>query len=331
MFKMSKPMSENPLPFFSLFPKTDHDRFLMARLCFIEMRGNNGLRFAAPVALISRLSVPFEALVNNALEAAHASAALEVANKDTFYRFYQFVYTGTYDGFKPVGCTKKTAPLPVETSTKMEDGIRCVANPFAVAPQMADKTDSFKLPCSLVSRKAALHEFMTPLVPCKRKLAESSDDRAISIRSELKSNTISAFMRNYEQLTGGDDSDFMRFGTETEAGHKQPSFANVFLGHARIWRLADTYAITTLMDVARSRLARELAAWVITDSGFVRDFGSLVRYLYIDCNTEGSALKLLIAQFAACVVEDVKNLEGWPELVKEVPAFGVDLVDQMGN
>lgn len=36
-----------------------------------------------------------------------------------------------------------------------------------------------------------------------------------------------------------------------------------------------------------------------------------------------------MAQFAACVVEDVSGLEGWSVLKKEVPDFMADLVNQM--
>jgi hypothetical protein len=78
-------------------------------------------------------------------------------------------------------------------------------------------------------------------------------------------------------------------------------------------------------------LVRELAHWTISPSAFLTDFGALVRYVYGDRMARGCRLRLLVAQFAACVVEDVSGLDDWLMLMNETPDFGADLVDQMIN
>ncbi|KAH8757632.1 hypothetical protein F5883DRAFT_374399, partial [Diaporthe sp. PMI_573] len=61
----------------------------------------------------------------------------------------------------------------------------------------------------------------------------------------------------------------------------------------------------------------------ISVSAFVPKFARFVRYIY------SCTLRLLVAQFAACVVEDVSGLEGWSALVNKTPGFGADLIYQM--
>lgn len=60
---------------------------------------------------------------------------------------------------------------------------------------------------------------------------------------------------------------------------------------------------------------------------FVAEFGTLVRYAYYECSAGDGILRRLIVQFAACVLEDVKSLNGWRELVMELLDFGMDLLD----
>ena len=102
-----------------------------------------------------------------------------------------------------------------------------------------------------------------------------------------------------------------------------------FIGHARIWVFARRFGIASLTDLAFTQLAHELTEWTIWPSAFVPRFGGLVRYVYGNCTTGESQLRQLVAHFAACVVEDVSGLEGWSALLKEVPHFAVDLVEQM--
>ncbi|KAM5357288.1 hypothetical protein ACJZ2D_016425 [Fusarium nematophilum] len=102
-----------------------------------------------------------------------------------------------------------------------------------------------------------------------------------------------------------------------------------FIGHARLWVFSNSFDITALMDLASSQLALELAQWGIWPSSFVSEFGDLVRYVYKNCPTGECRLTQIVAQYAACVAEDVCGLKGWSILLKEVPNFAADLVDQM--
>jgi hypothetical protein len=91
------------------------------------MNGSNGFCFTAPVSLLSRLSAPIDALVQSAVEGAHTCVNLEVSDKDTFYRFFQFVYMGNYDEFtSPENAhladnTKNGLPVLAKTSAERSD------------------------------------------------------------------------------------------------------------------------------------------------------------------------------------------------------------------
>ncbi|KAK3943386.1 hypothetical protein QBC46DRAFT_377696 [Diplogelasinospora grovesii] len=119
-------------------------------------------------------------------------------------------------------------------------------------------------------------------------------------------------------------------GNITTAASKEGcNFENVFVGHARVWVFADRYVIPSLMDLAGLRLRRELSNWTITAETFVEQFGGLVRYVYDGNTFPGCQLRLIVTQFAACVVEDVCELEDWPSLFNEVPDFAAELISQM--
>lgn len=150
--------------------------------------------------------------------------------------------------------------------------------------------------------------------PTKGECEELSDNN-VDYRLSFKSHAISAFLRSHDPM----------YSWQTAAGNERDSFGNVFVGHAKVWKFAEKYAIAALMDFSTTELTRELACWMIKDSAFVTDFGRLVRHSYHDCSAGGNTLQILIAQFAACVFEDAKDLDGWQELLKEVPTFHSDL------
>ncbi|KAH8746904.1 hypothetical protein F5883DRAFT_437698, partial [Diaporthe sp. PMI_573] len=68
----------------------------------------------------------------------------------------------------------------------------------------------------------------------------------------------------------------------------------------------------------------------ISASAFMPKFVRFVRYIY-NYTVPEYQLRLLIAQFAACIVKDMSNLKGWSALVNETPGFRADLIYQITN
>lgn len=84
------------------------------------------------------------------------------------------------------------------------------------------------------------------------------------------------------------------------------------------------------MEYALSQLAHELANCVACPPEFVRVFGLLVRYVYSHCPPGDRTLPRLVAQFSTCFLEDMAGLQSWEELLKELPDFAIDLINQVG-
>ncbi|RBA10335.1 hypothetical protein FPRO05_04924 [Fusarium proliferatum] len=94
----------------------------------------------------------------------------------------------------------------------------------------------------------------------------------------------------------------------------------------RVWKTAREQAIGPLMELAYENLIWELVYWVMSEQTFVPIFGDLVRYVYGSCIAEEEGLSHVLAQFAACVVEDICLLDGWHELITEVPSFARNMI-----
>ncbi|RSL64174.1 hypothetical protein CEP51_013192 [Fusarium floridanum] len=143
-------------------------------------------------------------------------------------------------------------------------------------------------------------------------------------RHGKKQEYVSKFMRAYVPVT-----DLWQNVRQSRPDPRSEHFKYILIGHVRVWAFARRFAVEPLMGLSCINLARELVYWVMSVQTFMPIFGELVRFIYGSC--EGGKLRLLVAQFATCVVEDVSHLEGWDELLTEVPAFAVGLVRELAD
>ncbi|KAH8889957.1 hypothetical protein GQ53DRAFT_842496 [Thozetella sp. PMI_491] len=245
-------------------------------------------------------------------------------------RGVQFVYTGAYTDFASAeregsarhsdGVTETTASVDKQLLGKSTKGNVKNGSESTTLFGLGtiDKNDPFKLPYSLLSYERAVTDPVSGLFRgSKRKFSATTCDCG---PSQKKRDFVSAFIARH--------CDTWEAKWQIGSTPTTMSFQHVFLGYARVWVFADRFAITSLMDLAFSKLAYRLAQWTISESAFVPEFGGLVRYVYGN-SAAGSQLRRLVAEFAACVVEDVSSLEGWPVLLEDMPAFAADLVRQM--
>lgn len=261
---------------------------------------------------MSCLSAPLNELVNRGSgESSDVSVAWKDVDRDVFSRFVQFAYTGVYTGFSPSE-NDDSSEGATETANVVEKQLDTMSNGLFLDPPPL-RGDPFKLPYSLASYEKATKDipFGTSRLICQQGI------------SSKKRDFISAFVAKQ----GG-----LEYASSRKADLTFPTgfLEAVLLGHAKTWVFANAYAISTLMSHAHSHLAHELAHWTISPATFLYELGGLVQYIY-DQTVTRSQLRLLIVEFVACVVEDVSNLEGWPTLLKDVPDFAADLLDQMTN
>ena len=261
------------------------------------------------------------------------------------------------DGFGP---TVQYCCMSEETIAALDAAAEAAKKSAASSSQEPagnEKKEAFKLPYSLSTYRRAATEWLagrsnhsrnckqrfavprfTPR-PAKRKFESMTCDCDLGSEgtpSEKKRDFISAFMAKADVMPPHRTlwATVAAQPARRARALREPSrldFEPVFVGHARMWVFADRYQVPSLMDHACAQLVRELAEWTLGPATFVPQFGGLVRYVYDDHTMVGCQLRLLVAQFAACVVEDVEALDEWPAVVNDVPDFAVDLMRQMTN
>lgn len=275
------------------------------------MSSLDGVCFTAPAPLLSGLSDALKALVQTSTE-SDAPVVLEVDDKDTFRCFFQFVYTGSYTGL--------TLSAETSATTESQAGASCGGSSYPSNPH------NFKFPYSLVSYKIAADQQRSYKAPSSSLFGGGKVPD--SPRHTATTSLISSFLsnHNYRISYQGDNVNKLEAIRQAESVLKLHAIGDTFIGHVKVWCFAKKYGIIALMESAHKQLAISLAEWVIFDSIFVQEFGKLARFVYSEEIGNCSKLQQLVAQFAACVFDDVWILDGWVELLREVQNFAVDTV-----
>ncbi|KAG5758538.1 hypothetical protein H9Q72_013327 [Fusarium xylarioides] len=274
---------------------------------------------------------------------------LEDVDDDVFSRFAQFAYSGSYASFEPF---EKALVKPDSLqsgnalgfpSIKEDAGLSALfgqsGTPIVFGqPTELGRPTNTERKCGLLYSLASCITAKNPeggdescyhrgegnpgvVVPSKRK--RQAEVCKCDLPRTRKQEFISGFMRTHTP-----EFDSWQNPGKSKSIPQSVSFRHVLIGHARIWAFARKYAITSLMDLAYENLLQNLVHWVMSTQTSVPIYGELIRFVYGSC-MDGDKLRLLMAHFAACVVEDVSHLEGWPELLNDVPAFTIGLVHKL--
>merc|ERR1712000_384699 len=294
--------------------------------------GHNKTEYTIHTGLLPPLSASLTALAYGELKRSpDGCVTLAEIDKDVFLRFMQFLYTGTYMSFrhdekeepsKQTGAVPQTTPSVSEELTDQtvkaipiglgQSPSPCATNSTTHRPSSADSSHSTTLfGGGQISDQAGFSK------PASQVLGTATTTGGLLVVQSNDSLSVlfSASTKPLLSLVG-------------------PSAQMVVVrlaarsGHARIWVFANRFDITALMDLASSRLVLELAQCDIWPSSFVSEFGDLVRYVYKNCPAGECRLTQIVAQYAACVAEDMSGLS---VLFTEVPAFAADVVDQMAE
>lgn len=247
-------------------------------------------------SLVSRLSAPLDALIRSGVTGPDGCCVNWDIDIAIFYRLVQFIFTGSYTS--PVG--------------KPDENLW---NDVLPKPRKAYSCETFNLPYSLASFDLGAKDWRGGLFWSHVSHPPGSDCGP----SEAQKLRISTFMSTYINAHRGPLSKDMPGQFAEEA----------LIFHARMWAFADDYAIKSLVEVASSRLAYELAHWTISAATFVPIFSHLVHHAYVIRKTQTGGLRQLVASYAVCVGEQAADLDGWEVLLMKVPAFTCDLAQQM--
>ncbi|KAG8169355.1 hypothetical protein KVR01_000100 [Diaporthe batatas] len=268
--------------------------------------GGDGVAFHICRGLLSRLSGPFHTLVHGGIPSTKGCVDWMVVEEAVFWRFAQFVHTGSYTDFAPVGedgpyhnnnANDSVAGGAEEQADTSSSGERLLPAYSGAHPKASsesheiERSDVFRLPYSLVSYESAanmwlINRFYTaphstsckdqggPVrLPSKRKFEEISCNCG---PSEKKRDCIAAFIAQCGSLPPSIENE-EGIKLRGDVSTRRTRSAEQLLIHAKVWFLAERYAVASLMELACSYLVDELAQWTISASDFVPKFSALVR------------------------------------------------------
>lgn len=104
-------------------------------------------------------------------------------------------------------------------------------------------------------------------------------------------------------------------------------YTRVFLCHAKLYVLGDTYDIPELQQLALHRLHATLKQFTLYPSR-LNDIAALTKYIFDNTRTPDK-IQDMISHYYACIVEDALKHDGLESLVEEIPDFAFSLISRM--
>lgn len=106
-------------------------------------------------------------------------------------------------------------------------------------------------------------------------------------------------------------------------------YTGVFLCHAKLYIMADTYDIPALKQLSLHRLHSTLKEFTLYPSR-MNDIVALAKYVFENTVPEDK-IRDMITLYYACIVEDARKQDGLKSLIDEIPDFAFGLINKMGD
>ncbi|KAF3896759.1 BTB domain-containing protein [Trichophyton interdigitale] len=248
---------------------------------FTFLIGPEKVLFVVNSEAIAKQSSVLHGLVNgNMLEAQSKTVVWPDVDEDTFVRFCEFCYL---DNYSPPSCGW--------------DG-----NTVEEAVPMGNDTQSEKLAHALESHLAS-----TPSPPRTSKKGKkkgtlaSRPKQSLEARSDLTEDQEYLLPERCTQFT----EQFKPFSNVTD----DQDFTPVFLGHARLYVIADKYCIEALKELVLFKLHRTLKDFTLFPKR-IGDLVKLIQFVYTEDNTRGGSkqidpLRKLVTRYMTTVLKDI--------------------------
>jgi hypothetical protein len=249
-------------------------------------------------ALVAHQSTVLSALVNGSFrESSECSVTWDDVDEVVFNSFWQFVYTGDYDTPEPLPPTEEA---PSEEELKADIPDETASEPEAI-PEAAPEAEEPEESLGFAPVDAP------PPSAIKNKKKRRRSPRRISLWLDF----VSSWDYPPEPF---------------DAGVALKDHANPLMHHAKVYTLADRYAITRLTDLSRLNLHQELIDLARKGENY-NNVVELVRYTFEELVPD--QLRDLVVHFSACVVEHLWKIEEFQELVGEYGILSKALVGTM--
>lgn len=106
-------------------------------------------------------------------------------------------------------------------------------------------------------------------------------------------------------------------------------YTGVFLCHAKLYVVADTYDIPALKQLSLHRLHATLKEFTLYPSR-MNDIATLAKYVFENTVPEDK-IRDMITMYYACIVEDARKQDGLKSLIDEIPEFAFGLINKMSD
>lgn len=106
-------------------------------------------------------------------------------------------------------------------------------------------------------------------------------------------------------------------------------YTGVFLCHAKLYVMADTYDIPSLKQLSLHRLHATLKEFTLYPSR-MNDIATLAKYVFENTMPQ-DRIRDMVTLYYACIVEDARKQDGLKSLIQDIPEFAFDLISKMSD
>lgn len=106
-------------------------------------------------------------------------------------------------------------------------------------------------------------------------------------------------------------------------------YTGVFLCHAKLYVVADTYDVPALKQLSLHRLHATLKEFTLYPSR-LDDIATLAKYVFENTVPEDK-IRDMITLYYACIIEDARKSEGLKSLIHDVPDFAYGLINKLSD
>ncbi|PYI11724.1 hypothetical protein BO78DRAFT_466270 [Aspergillus sclerotiicarbonarius CBS 121057] len=262
-------------------------------------------------APLASLSSTLDKLINGTMLEAklHKVDWSGVIEEDTFVRLCEFAYVGDYT---PPPCSERNArpqtPISASELPKEPHDDECEAETSSRSMTKKKKRN----PLEALEAHEPWDPFHSHILPCKEMSISSHHlrDKLAGLHAQ--------FTKSHAELSSRQRVKF----APTRHSHPQEDFTPVFLGHAKLYILADTYGILPLAELVLYKLATTLTQFRLCENN-VGDVAELVRWSYQSTRPH-DALRTLVTTYVVSVLGQISKSPGFQELLAEGGEFVLD-------
>ncbi|KAI1066688.1 hypothetical protein LB507_011635 [Fusarium sp. FIESC RH6] len=277
---------------------------------FTFLIGPDQIEYTIHSALVAHQSSVLSAMVNGLFqESSEYSVKWDDIDEIVFNSFWQFVYTGSYDNPEPSSPTvvtlEKEEPKPDDSKQ---------THTVSVLDEPAEDASVEEAPA--VADEPAVEPASIPEAP-------PDDISSPPAAEETKTETAAARKTSLwiDFLFSWDHP-----SEPVEFDVRLRDCANPLVHHAKVYTLADRYAVTRLMEISHTKLHQSLTVLPISKEAS-SDVIELVRYAFEELVPD--RLRDLVVHYIACVVEHLWNIEEFQELVEKHGSLSKALIGTM--